>query len=557
MIFELLVAAVLVPLLALVVLSTRQDLRKLEGDLLAHLDQTSESLASRIGTWRDRHLRAIVELAKSAGERGLAPAALQPDVELVYRMFPELATVYVANGAGFVEAAAPLTDVEGRSQLGVSVTDRPWLAAARDQLRPVVTSVYRGTLGRREPVVAIAAPVVRGNVATGIVVGALDLKQLRGLLELYAPSKSAQLTLTDAHAVVIASTMPGMLPLSSYRVEGELQPLGDGHYQHFPGTRGRAAIDRWRSSLYGRENRRRLPPWRLRVELPLAPLQQFLQERYSKPSAPCSGSASSPCSPPRRCRVPLSRSLARLAEAPRLPERWLRASCRRGPRSRVAEVDSLARNFRRMAGALGNASRSSPHRAALSERSVELAAANRELESEVANGAAPRGAAAARRGGQRAGGVARAAAVLERIARGCVPGLADWSLAVLDRQRRRRGWRWRTGRTKRRRACRSSPRWRRRCCRSDSPTSRCCSPLRWTGRWRSATASAAVPRGRRHQRAALLPLRARGKTLGAMVLARGGADAFDPPGDGLAEELARAPPSPSTNAALYAELREA
>src|SRR6185503_2596542 len=55
MIFELLVGAVLLPLLVLLVLSTRQDLRKLEGDLLGQLDQTADSLASRLDNWRERH----------------------------------------------------------------------------------------------------------------------------------------------------------------------------------------------------------------------------------------------------------------------------------------------------------------------------------------------------------------------------------------------------------------------------------------------------------------------------------------------------------------------
>ena len=145
MVFELLVTAVLVPLLALVVSTTRQDLRKLEGDLLAQLDQTADSLASRIGTWRDRHLRAIVELANSAAERGLAPAALQPDVEMVHRMFPELATrLRRRRRRRGVEAVTPRTDAEGVAQAGISVADRPWLAAARDHRRPVVTSVFRG-----------------------------------------------------------------------------------------------------------------------------------------------------------------------------------------------------------------------------------------------------------------------------------------------------------------------------------------------------------------------------------------------------------------------------
>ena len=57
--------------------------------------------------------------------------------------------------------------------------------------------------------------------------------------------------------------------------------------------------------------------------------------------------------------------------------------------------------------------------------------------------------------------------------------------------------------------------------------------------------------------ALLLPLRARGKTLGALVLVRDGGDRFDRQATGLAEELARRAALALDNAALYAELREA
>ncbi|HET9767697.1 MAG TPA: sensor histidine kinase, partial [Thermoanaerobaculia bacterium] len=560
MVFELLVAAVLVPLLALVVVTTRQDLRKLEGDLLAQLDRTADSLASRIGTWRDRHLRAIVELANSAADRGLAPAALQPDVEMVHRMFPELATVYVADAAGRVEAVAPRTDAEGVAQAGLSVADRPWLAAARDRLRPVVTSVFRGAIGRREPVVAIAAPVVRGNVATGFAVGALDLKQLRGLLALYAPSKSAQLTLTDAHGVVIASTMAATMPLSSYRLEGEVRPLAEGRYQRFSEPPGEPAINRWRSSLYGRELAVGAPPWRLRVELPLAPLQQFLQERYLQAFGGLLALCALALLASAAVSGLLSRSLARLAEATTgLPERLQSGALPAWPRSRVAEVDSLARNFRRMAGALEERFQElTTTSAALGERSVELAAANRELESEVSE---RRRAEWALRLLAEAGSALAASLepqrVLERIARGCVPGLADWSLASLagGGAPQRLAVAHRTGEqeARLRELAEASPLF------ADGDgldePVLLADPLDWTASRGDGIATLFREVG--GSSALLLPLRARGKTLGTLVLVRDGGDRFDTQAIGLAEELARRAALALDNAALYAALREA
>jgi signal transduction histidine kinase len=563
MIFELLVAAVLVPLVVLVVVSTRQDLRKLEGDLLAQLDQTADSLASRIVTWRDRHLSAVVELAKGAAQRGAPLSTLQPEVELVQRIFPELASVYLADESGRVVAVSPLFDPDGNSQIGLAVGGRPWLTAARESLRPVVTDVYRGPLGRREPVVAIAAPVVRDRRAAAFAVGALDLKQLRGLLALYAPTRSARLTLTDDRGVVIAATMPGLLPLSTYRLEGERQALGAGRYQRFAEGATEPAVNRWRGSVYGRELALGSPPWHLRVELPLAPLQQFLQERYLAAFAGMLAVCVLALLASAALSGLLARPLARLAEATTgLPERLASGELPVWPRSRVAEVDSLARNFRRTARALEERFQElTTTSAALSQRSVELAALNRDLQSEVAE---RRRAEWALRLLAEAGSALASSlepqTTLERIARGSVPGLADWSLALLDVPHAppRMAMAHRVTEDERRlRELAAAG--------GDAPLLAAGEalaeplllddPRDWTGGRGDRLGELLCKVG--GTSALLLPLRARGKTLGALVLVRTGAEPFDRQAMGLADELARRAALALDNAALYAELREA
>ncbi len=564
MIFELLVAAVLVPLLVLVVLSTRQDLRKLEGDLLAQLDQTADSLASRIDNWRDRHLGAVVELAKGAADSGAPLAALQPEVELVQRIFPELASVYLADADGRVVAVSPRLDPEGRSQAGLRVGERPWLTAARQSLRPVLTDVYRGPLGRREPVVAIAAPVLHDGSAIGFAVGALDLKQLRSLLALYAPTRAAQLTLTDDHGVVIASTMPDVLPLQTYRVEGDLQRLAGGRYQRFAESLAQPAINRWRGSVYGRELAFGAPPWHLRVELPLLPLQQFLQERYLTAFAAMLGVCLLALLASAAVSGLLARPLARLAEATTgLPERLASGELPAWPRSRVAEVDSLARNFRRTARALEERFHElTTTSAALSERSTELAALNRDLQLEVAE---RRRAEWALRLLAEAGSALASSlepqTTLERIARGSVPGLADWSLALLDVPNAppRLAVAHRTVEEERRLREIAAAGGGEAPLLVDAATLDqpllLDDPRDWTANRGDRLGELLREVG--GTSVLVLPLRARGKTLGALVLVRTGAERFDLQAMGLADELARRAALALDNAALYAELREA
>ncbi|HEV8632406.1 MAG TPA: ATP-binding protein [Thermoanaerobaculia bacterium] len=567
-IFELLVTAVLVPLLALVVVGTRQDLRKLEGDLLSQLDQTADSLSSRIGSWRERHVQAVVQLATVASEAGVAASPeLQRDVELLHRAFPELAVVYVADAAGQLVAADPQVDEAGQPLLGQSIAGRPWLAPARRSGRPVLTDVFRSRLGRREPAIAIAVPVLRGSTFAGDAAGALDFRQLRGLLQLYSPSPGARITLTDGRGVVIASTVQSLPPLFNYRPEGELRPVGHGRYHRYPDTADQPAISRWRTSLYGRDVLIGTPPWHLWVELPVSPLQRFLQSRYLQAFGGMLGVCILALLLAATLASWLSRSLARLAEATTdLPERLTSGELPPWPHSRVAEVDSLARNFRRMAAALEERFQElTSTGSALRERSAQLAAANREMQSEVAE---RRRAEWALRllaeAGSALAGSLEPQPTLERVVHGCVPALADWAVVVLDEGRPPGG---RLAAAHRDAA--AEPQLRALASSSlplltapeaiDQPVL-LGDPLDWTEM--HGDGLAALLRGAGGSAALLLPLRARGKNLGTLVLVRAamlvdGGDAFDRQTLGLAEELARRAALALDNAALYAELREA
>jgi signal transduction histidine kinase/ActR/RegA family two-component response regulator len=435
----------------------------------------------------------------------------------------------------------------------------PVVQSALRSGQPVLSGVY---LARpRSPRVAVAVPILREGVLLGAVAAAADIGPLRDLLVLYSPAAGARLTLTDDTDRVIASTVPELPTTAAYATSGELRELGGGHYQRLTEEPGQPAITRWRESLYG--TFLGLPPWHLVIEMPVAPVQAFLQQRYVQGFGLIFGVCLLALVLGAAVAAGLSRPLSRLAEASTdLPGRLAAGELRPWPRSRVAEFDSLVRNFRSMARALeARFQELTGARDALAQRSAELAAANRDLRSEVAERAR---AEAALRLLAEAGSALAASldpgTTLERTARCCVPGLADWAVVSLDG---------------------AEPGERRYaiCHRDDAVETRLREvaeessgavllagslleeplllgdPLDWT-----MTSGDALGRLLRETSAGsvlLVPLRARRKTLGTLALVRApGAAVYDAATVPLAEELARRAALALDNARLFDAVRE-
>ena len=559
-VFELLVTAVLLPTLLVVMIGTRQDLRKFEQDLVEQLDATTNSLASRIGAWRDRNLWAIAQLSVSASEVGVRPSAeLERATAQVGRTFPELRRLYVTDTAGrIVSRHPPLDPQEGTS--AQVVTTEP-LASALRAGAPVVSPVYAGI--RRAPMVAMASPARREGRVVGMVIGELEAAPLRELLRLYAPNPGARLTLTDSGDAVIASTARDVRPLLPYQTEGTVRQRSGGIYQRVPDEPGAAAITRWRNSLYGRRAFLGNPAWHLTVELPVAPVQRFLQERYLQAFGVMLAVSVLALLIGGALAAGLARPLGKLATATTdLPERLASGELPAWPRSRVSEVDSLARNFRSMAGALeARFQELTGTSAELSRRSAELAEANRELEGEVAE---RRRAESALRllaeAGSALAGSLDPAATLERTAGCCVPALADWAVVAVsggdgetryavahkepEAERRLRGVAARTpGTLLEGGDALEEPQV-------------VTDPLDWTAARTDVLGTLLREVGAAS--ALLVPLRARGKTLGTLVLVRyAGSGGYDAQLVPLAEELARRAALALDNASLYDALREA
>jgi signal transduction histidine kinase/CheY-like chemotaxis protein len=559
-VYELLVAAVLAPTLVLVMAGTRQDLRRLEEELFDRLDGTTARLAGRLASIRERQLDAVTSLARTGRVIGVAAGPeLQRAVELIHQSFQEFETVAVADADGRPIAVHPPETAGDEPLASVSLADRPFVTEVRRTRVPAVSDVLRGRGPTAEPVIVVAAPVIRFDQIRGFAIGSVDLQSVAEVLRLYAPSVDARITLVDRRGVVIASTVPGLVPLTPYAPEGELRALPGGQFHRVPELEGQAAISRWGSSSFGREVRIGASPvWHLTVELPVAPLQDFLQRRYLQGFGVIFGVCLLALLFGAAVSAWLARPLAKLAEATTgLPERLESGELPAWPRSRVVEFDSLSRNFRSTAQALeARFLEVMTASSALAERSAEL-------ESEVAE---RRRAESALRLLAEAGAALASSleprATLERIARSCVPGLANWAVVELAAE----------GESEHRIAVAHEKPDAEQQLRSlaeqaagplmldgeklEEPL-QLGDPLDWTITRNDALGTLLREMGAAG--ALLVPLRARGRTLGTLALVRmpGQAATFEEQEVHLAEELARRAALALDNAQLYAELREA
>lgn len=278
--FHLLAAFVLVPAVLLTLLNGWRTQRQIEADAGAAMQGRSDEITRVVRAWEDEHLHAVVQLAQAAAAEGMRPSdALQQTTELIRRAFPDINNMYVAAADGVSLAHSPGVDAAGRPTLGASFADQPYYPPLRATTVPYVSDVYLGRVSGL-PGIGIGVPIIEGSRYAGYAFGTVSLNRVTDLLRSFAAGDGLAVTLLDRTDHVIASTRAGLRPLLPYdRVRGgELTRRGTG-YEWLPTTGARLPVQRWQGALIGSEVQVSADiPWRLVVEVPLAPYLAHLQD---------------------------------------------------------------------------------------------------------------------------------------------------------------------------------------------------------------------------------------------------------------------------------------
>jgi PAS domain S-box-containing protein len=281
--FHLILAMILFPALATMIINSRKAFSDIESGISHKLQNTSVEATYAIDTFIQRHLDGVRALADTASRVGPVPSAdLQDKVKTVKSFYPDFHNMYVANAGGVTVAFYPEKNEKGESTIGIDFSDRAYYAKLKSSLRPVMSDVFMGRGGVFLPIVTLSVPILERGRFNGFALGAVDLNSFKGELERITTMWGLTAAVLDERDQVIAATSDEFRPLQimDWRQSSELRPMQAGIYRLLPPVQtAKSAFDRWKNSYYVMESPvGKNIPWKVLLAAPVAPYQKQLYE---------------------------------------------------------------------------------------------------------------------------------------------------------------------------------------------------------------------------------------------------------------------------------------
>jgi len=272
----------LCPALGLLVLSSRTDFNEIDRSIRAELTHCRESMGSMLEDWVSNRKLAIISLAEMAISRNTQE--MQPYLEAIRKSDVSFARIGLLDKTATIVAYSPLIDDQGKSSIGISAADRPYLAFLKQSLKPMFSEVVMGRVGAPQPRVFILAPIVINSEFSGYAIGVLNLDQIHGILDKHSESNTTLYTVLDKNSNVIMSNRLDLTMMQPFvRQGGTLNRLDAEMSQWIPtATPNTPVAERWRRSFYVTEfTIDKLSGWKLILEQPVAPYQKYLYDNYT------------------------------------------------------------------------------------------------------------------------------------------------------------------------------------------------------------------------------------------------------------------------------------
>ena len=284
--FNLMVALVLFPVLGVMFVEGRSAMNRMELGIATNLKSLSGNVSRHLQSWYEQRLHAVRQLASlAAATPPVAANALQSLTETTKRMFPDFHNMYIADAAGTTIAFFPPVNEKGESTLNLNFSDRAYYKELKAGRSVVLSKVFMGRGGVFSPIVTLSAAVVVENQFKGYALAALDLARIRNLVDQYSQEGQYRITLSDSENRIISSSVSGREPMQYYdsRQSGHLKPHGQSFYLWSPDDTRLPAVTRFKRSLYVTEDLvSEHLPWKIIVEFPVARQQQVLFALYNR-----------------------------------------------------------------------------------------------------------------------------------------------------------------------------------------------------------------------------------------------------------------------------------
>jgi PAS domain S-box-containing protein len=365
---------VMIPALAIVTINGRAEKDRIEREVRSNLLNIAAQGKGILDAWMGENVKTTSVVADALDPRALPPDTMRW-LKTIRAASPGLLRLGIVNARGIILAHDPEFDELGRSNIGVDVSSQPFVAEVKRRKALVTSDVVKSKLGRPVPIVILAQPIKRGGEYLGYIGGVLNIADWDALVDKVAGRWDVRATVIDRNQRVIACNRDdvGMMQKYDWREGGDVTPLLNALWYRSPKRIANVpGTEQIRQSVYATE----IPlatdaGWKLVIEAPVAPYQKNLYARYyfnltlllAIFAASLAGA-----------RFVARRTVKNIEWLDRISlgmqERLARREAVEWPESRIAETDSLIRNFRAMAEAL-------------SARFEELASLNETLERRV------------------------------------------------------------------------------------------------------------------------------------------------------------------------------
>jgi signal transduction histidine kinase/CheY-like chemotaxis protein/putative methionine-R-sulfoxide reductase with GAF domain len=266
----------------------------------------AQDLASDLAQFLQFHRQAISELADQAAEsRAIDAASLAPLLTRTRDTYSAFGTIAIVEASGRIVVSDPATTLDGRSAIGMDVSDRDWFGEILRAHQPLIDGDVSPGRVRRNLMVTTASPILdQADHIRGMVVGEIELAAVQAAADRIRVGTTGYAQVSTAHGAIIAhrnweyvrerkdfSRLP-IWPLvtaaDSGRIPEYTGTVGDQRLAGFatvPAVGWKIWVNQSRSELQAELDAtyRQLLGWTLLALLVTVPLAVALATRVSRP----------------------------------------------------------------------------------------------------------------------------------------------------------------------------------------------------------------------------------------------------------------------------------
>ncbi|MBT0666595.1 PAS domain S-box protein [Geobacter pelophilus] len=270
-VFTIMVSLVLLPAFLITFYNLRSELDESETRLAEQTKRGADTARSSVSEWIKERQQVITSLASRIGNPDKRSfQEMQEILGITLDASPPFWRMGVMNSTASTVAYMPLKDELGKSTIGVSFADRPYIASLRKEKTPYIAGVVIGKLGKKIPIVPFISPIVATGEYKGFCVGVLKADIMGQHLKYIIGKRKMNITILDQSGLVVVSTRKNMPIMSRYErpVAGTYRQISTGVALWTPPPEpGKNLMQRWSKSLFiAEEEISAVNKWKVIVE---------------------------------------------------------------------------------------------------------------------------------------------------------------------------------------------------------------------------------------------------------------------------------------------------